>query len=140
MISLAVECSKPAVFVPRARCSLSPRLRPLAHRYLRHFSRLTRPRHRDVVHFLFQDEGLHRASNRHSLSIKQWFTRPQQIEPVATAASWNLPVIESISELAHWLLLTPEVVRRSQGLRAHRRRRPAKTLQLPHPHKALRKP
>jgi RNA-directed DNA polymerase len=96
-----------------ARCSqtlgkTSPWLRPLARRYLKHFSGQTRPRHSDVVQFLVEDTGFRSAFARHSLSVKQWFTESQQMQPVAAAAQWNLPPIESISELSRWLLVTPE--------------------------------
>ena len=36
-----------------------------------------------------------------------WLTEPQQMQPVAAAETWDIPVIESAGALADWLLLTP---------------------------------
>lgn len=83
-------------------------LRNLAERYVRVFSGLTRPRERDVVQFLRRDRGFRQASSRHrdKLQIAHWHTDPQRMQPVAAAGTWELPVIESIGELADWLGLS----------------------------------
>jgi len=84
-------------------------LRPLARRYLDSLTGRVRPRRRDVVQFLKDDRGVGRACAEHrtELSVERWLTEPQQMQPVATAESWNLPVIETAGALAEWLLLYP---------------------------------
>ncbi|MGI8745678.1 MAG: reverse transcriptase family protein [Bryobacteraceae bacterium] len=98
--------------VARASRTLGRRwrwLRPLAQRYLAAVEGRTRPRHRDVVQFLIQDPGFQRASAKyfHELWVDQWLTEPQQMQPVAAALTWNVPAIESIGALDHWLSLNP---------------------------------
>ena len=80
-------------------------LRPLASRYVEAFARRTRPRHRDVVRFLREDPGFQRAraKYRHELTIAEWLGEPQRMQPVAIAQRWDLPVIESLGDLADWL-------------------------------------
>ena len=58
-------------------------------RYIRHIAR-----------------GLH-SKYRDELAVEQWLAEPQQMQPVAAAETWDLPVIESAGALARWLLLTP---------------------------------
>ncbi len=84
-------------------------LRPLARRYLEATAGRVRPRHRDVVEFLDDDTGAKRAWAEHAgdLSVAYWLTDPQQMQPVAAAASWDIPVIESSGALGEWLLLYP---------------------------------
>ncbi len=84
-------------------------LHPLAHRYIEAYAGRTRPRRRDVVRFLLQDPGFHCAGSKylHQLSVQQWLTEPQQMQPVAAARSWAVPAIESAAALADWLLLNP---------------------------------
>jgi hypothetical protein len=77
----------------------------LARRYAAAFSRGTRPRLRDVLEFLRQDEEFERACIRHRLSIAQWLTQPGSMQPVSAAASWKVPAIESAGALADWLQL-----------------------------------
>jgi hypothetical protein len=83
-------------------------LRPLARRYVAAFEGRTRPRHRDVVRFLLEDRGFQRAraKYRHELSVTEWIPEPQRMQPVAPAERWDLPVIESMGELADWLRLS----------------------------------
>ncbi len=84
-------------------------IRPLARRYLAAFSGRTRPRHRDVVRFLAQDQGFRRACARYPrLRIAEWLTEPQQMQQVAAAAGWDLPAITSTGALAEWLDLDPD--------------------------------
>jgi RNA-directed DNA polymerase len=80
-------------------------LKPLAQRYLEAHTGQTRPRHRDVVRFLRRDKGFRRAQSKyfHELSIEHRLTEPQQMLPVAAAALWDLPAIETAGELAAWL-------------------------------------
>jgi RNA-directed DNA polymerase len=82
-------------------------LRPLAKRFARQFGPI-RPRHRDVVRFVQQDEGFREAWTKHrdELSVEQWLTEPQAMRPVAAAASWQLPALESVGALAKWLNLS----------------------------------
>lgn len=84
-------------------------LRPLARRYAETFAAGPRPRHRDVVQFLLADDGFERAraKNRREIAVAEWIAEPQRMQPVAAAARWNLPRIESVGALADWLCLTP---------------------------------
>jgi len=85
-------------------------VRPLAGRYIKAYNGQTRPRHREVIRFLLQDRGFKRAWSKyaHQLSIAQWLTEPQQMQPVAVATTWNIPAMESATALAGWLRLGPE--------------------------------
>jgi RNA-directed DNA polymerase len=80
-------------------------LRPLARRYLEAFQGKTRPRYREVVQFLLHDEGLQHARAKHALSVKHWVTELHPMQPVAAAADWDIPPIESIGALRDWLQL-----------------------------------
>jgi len=82
-------------------------LRPLAQRYLDAFAGQTRHRHRDVVQFLLRDGGFRRAQSRHfrELTVAQWLTESQRMQPVAAATAWDVPAVESAGALADWLLL-----------------------------------
>ncbi len=79
-------------------------VRPLAQRYLASFAGRIRPRHRDVVVFLKNDQGLRRAWSKYSdvLWVDTWLTEPQQMQPVAAAEAWDLPAIDSVGDLASW--------------------------------------
>ncbi len=83
-------------------------LRPLAQRYLKAYDGKTRPRHREVVQFLLRDQGFGRAWRRYSdeLSIAQWLTELPQMQRVAAAKTWAVPIIESVTSLADWLRLS----------------------------------
>jgi len=78
-------------------------LRPLAERFIEFIAGGTRPRHRDAVHFLLADRGFERAQTRHQLSVAQWLTAPQRMQPVPLAANWHVPAIESVGALSDWL-------------------------------------
>ena len=82
-----------------------PWLRAVAQRYVRAFSGRVRARQRDVVEFLLHDRGFQRAWSKHQneLSVAHRLTEPQQMQPVAAAELWNVPVIESPGALAEWL-------------------------------------
>ena len=84
-------------------------LRPLARHYVEAFSGRTRPRHRDVVQFLLHDRGFRRARSkyRHEIFVAEWLAEPQRMQPTAKAQHWDLPVIESVGDLAAWLSLSP---------------------------------
>jgi hypothetical protein len=73
-------------------------LRPLAQRYLDAVAGQTRPRHRDVIRFFLKDRGFIRAWSKHfpELTVVQWLTEPQQMQPVAAASAWDIPRIESV--------------------------------------------
>jgi RNA-directed DNA polymerase len=83
-------------------------LRPLAQRYVENFGGGTRPRHRDVVRFLLEDEGFRRARAKYrgELSVAEWIAKPQPMQAVEAVRGWNLPAIESIGDLARWFSLT----------------------------------
>jgi len=78
-------------------------LRPLAERYVASIAGRMRPRHRDAVQFLLEDRGFQRARTRHDLSVAEWLTEPQRMQPVPAAAQWGVPAIESAGALADWL-------------------------------------
>jgi hypothetical protein len=84
-------------------------IRPFARRYIDVYANRIRPRHREVVRFLEQDKSFHRAWLKHprKLSVEHWLTEPQRMQPVAAAASWKVPTIESVGKLAAWLRLDP---------------------------------
>jgi len=87
-------------------------LTPLSLRYVEAFIGRTRPRHRDVVQFLLEDPGFRRARivHRDKLSVAEWISEPPRMEPVGAAQQWNLPVIETVGDLADWLSLSqPEL-------------------------------
>ncbi len=84
-------------------------LTPLSFRYIRGIQRPHSPRHRDVVQFLLADPGFRRArvAHRDKLSVAEWISEPPRMQPVGPAREWNLPVIETIGDLADWLSLSP---------------------------------
>jgi RNA-directed DNA polymerase len=98
--------------VPRAATMLGRRwrwLKPLAGRYIQAFSGQIRPRHKDVVRFLREDPGFRDARSKylHKISVRQWLVEPTKMQPAVAAATWDLPVIESVGALASWFELTP---------------------------------
>ena len=82
-----------------------PWLRAPARRFLKAAEGRTLPRERDVVYFLERDPGFWRAwlKHRRRVSFVHWLMEPQPMRPVPAAASWNVPAIESVGELAKWL-------------------------------------
>ena len=83
-------------------------LRPLARRYVEAVAGETRPRQRDVIQFFLNDPGFRRAWTKYfdELAVAEWMEDPQRMQPVAAAASWNVPVIESVGGLADWFEIT----------------------------------
>ena len=77
---------------------------PLAVRYLQSATEPTRPRHRDVVQFLRDDDGL--ARQLRGLTIARRLVAGQHMQPTAAAETWDLPVITTVGALADWLGLT----------------------------------
>jgi RNA-directed DNA polymerase len=59
----------------------------------------TRPRHRDVLELLRSFRALRK------LSVREWLTESQQMQPVSAAASWPIPPIETVAALANWLAI-----------------------------------
>ena len=96
----------------RARRTLGKPARwldPVIRSYIQSFSGKTRPRHRDAVEFLLADPNFRRTyfNRRNRLDvIADWLPGPQQMQPVHTAKSWDIPAIESEGALAEWLQLT----------------------------------
>lgn len=82
----------------------------VAERYVASFAGKVRPRQSDVVEFIGNDAGFRRALARHGekIAIRSRITGSQPMLPVAAAADWNLPRIESKADLAKWLNLTAE--------------------------------
>lgn len=85
-------------------------LRPLVRRYVQAVVGQTRPRQRDVVAFFLHDRGFRRAWSKYfdELSVAEWLNAAPQMQPVAAAASWDVPAIESIGALASWLNVTAD--------------------------------
>jgi RNA-directed DNA polymerase len=85
-------------------------LRPPARRYVESIGGETRPRQRDLIQFLLEDPGFQRAWSKYfdELFIEHWLLEPQRMQPVAAAAAWDVPVIESIGALASWLNVTAD--------------------------------
>jgi RNA-directed DNA polymerase len=84
-----------------------PWLEPVAQRYVATMADRTRPRHREVVQFLLHDPDLGHAWSEHfhKLSVERWPADPQRMQPVAAARTWDVPVIESVPDLADWFWL-----------------------------------
>jgi hypothetical protein len=84
-------------------------LRPLAERYVIAVEGKTRPRHRDVVQFFLNDAGFGRAWAKYfaELSVAEWLTDAQRMQPVTAAEGWDLPRIESAGTLCDWFWLDP---------------------------------
>jgi len=82
-------------------------LPPVARNYLAAVEGLTRPRLRDAEVFIDHDPLFERAWQRHykRLNEHQWLVEPQRMQPVAAAAGWPIPRIESARELADWFWL-----------------------------------
>lgn len=80
-------------------------LPPLARRYVSTFSGRIRPRRRDVVDFLLADKRFLSVLSRFpfQLQVEHWLTESQRMLPVAAAAKWDIPPIESVAALAQWL-------------------------------------
>ena len=113
-LARSILAGEPTVdgIVARGSTTLGKRwrwLRPLARRYIDSIAGRVRPRYREVVQFLNDDPGVRRAlaEHRDELSVEKWLAEPQQMQPVAAAEAWGLPVIESVGALAEWLLVYP---------------------------------
>ena len=96
----SVVASIAAAFESRPRW-----VRPLAARYFRAFDPGSRPRYADVLRFLKADRPLARHSR--GLTAARLLTPPIPMRPVAAAAHWDLPSIESPAALADWLNVDP---------------------------------
>ena len=83
-------------------------LQPVARRYVEAFAHRVRPRHSDVVQFLLSDPSFKRAWIKRfdKLSVEDWLTGPQRMQPIAAAAAWSVPAIESVAALTDWLHLS----------------------------------
>lgn len=70
----------------------------------------TRPRYRDIYHFLAEDGAIRRALYRHpgQIHLAHTLTGPPRMRPVPAAQPWNLPAIETLGDLAQWFWLSPE--------------------------------
>jgi RNA-directed DNA polymerase len=84
-------------------------LQPLAQRYIVEFANSTRPTHRSLVRFLLHDPEFAGAwmIDSQKITVAQWLTEGQRMQPVSAAGAWNVPSIESAGELAAWLGITP---------------------------------
>jgi hypothetical protein len=100
-----------------------PWVHRVAQRFEAAFAQGTRPRYREVIEFLLTDPDYRRISWR--LSVKHYLTGPQRMQPVAAAASWELPRIESIGDLAAWFEMYVEDLLWFADLRDMNRRHPS---------------
>ncbi len=109
--------------------------RPLVRRYLANFASGTRPRLREVVAFLQQDTGFCRACETHKSNIRiaRWLTAEPSMQPIAKAAEWNIPAIETVDDLALRLRLSPSELAWFADLKTLGRR-PGSSSQLQHYH------
>jgi RNA-directed DNA polymerase len=112
--------------------------RPLAQRYLAAYTNETRPRERDVVTFLEQDEGFRRACNKYAgeIRVAHWIADASTMQPVAKAAGWGVPSIATVEDLAVWLRLSPAELDWFADLKTLGRR-PASSPQVQHYHYRL---
>jgi len=80
----------------------------LARRFVADFETGTRPSFRGAREFIRRDAQFDRAwrRNRREIQIAQWIPEPQAMQPVAAAASWPLPQLETIDELCALLDVT----------------------------------
>jgi hypothetical protein len=80
-------------------------LRPLAKRFAQTFALAPRPRHRDVMDFIRRDARFREAWSKYPQRIRvaHPLTAPQPMQPVAAAAGWEIPAIETVGALALWL-------------------------------------
>lgn len=100
-------------------------VRQAAQRYVAAYAGKTRPWSRDVAAFLERDAGFRRACAKHggSLRVVQWTVDQAEMQPVAAAAAWDVPVIESVQMLAEWLRLSPAELEWFADLKTLGRRR-----------------
>jgi RNA-directed DNA polymerase len=58
-----------------------------------------------VVQFLKNDSGFKRAQSKYfsQLSVSNWLSEPQPMQPVAAGKTWDVPAIETVGDLANWL-------------------------------------
>jgi hypothetical protein len=56
-----------------------------------------------------EDAGFQRAcaKYRQELDVAEWLSEPQRMQPSGAARDWDLPVIETVGDLARWLSLHP---------------------------------
>lgn len=76
-------------------------LGPMARRFVKAQAGGVRFRHRDAVRFLLAEPGFQRHWRR--MSVAEWLHQPPRMQPVAAAAGWDVPSIETAGDLAAWL-------------------------------------
>ncbi len=115
VLAASILAGKPAVdeIAERLTRTLGRRwrwIRPLAQRYFKTLGGRTRPREREVVRFLSRDAGLRRAWSKYlnELSVVEWISEPRRMHPAPAAAAWDIPILETIGDLADWLGLYVE--------------------------------
>jgi hypothetical protein len=81
---------------------------PLARRYAERFAGRVRPRRRDVILFLNQDQGFGRARAKYSreIHVVEWITGPRRMAPVGWTGGCAIPAINAVGQLAEWLELS----------------------------------
>jgi hypothetical protein len=81
----------------------------------------TRLRQRDIIQFIVSDPGFQRAWSKYSddLHVARWINDPQPMQPVAAAAEWDVPPIESIGALADWFNVAPDALLWFADLKGH---------------------
>jgi len=87
-------------------------LRPVARNFTEVFAGQVRPRRRDVVGFLLRDPVFRRAWNgrRRLILVARYLPEAPRMQPVAAAAGWEIPAIETVGDLAAWLEIEPDEV------------------------------
>jgi hypothetical protein len=85
-------------------------IQPLVRRYVGQYSGGTRPRLRDVLAFLGNDEAFVLAYWRHrgQLRVAEWMAEQQIMQPIPEAAEWAVPALENVRDLAQWLSVTAD--------------------------------
>ena len=96
-----------------------------ARRYVASLEGRDSPRAREVIQFFCKTLAFKQAARSTSTNYRSrnGSPDPQQMQPVAAAAAWDLPVIESAGDLADWLRMPARrtgLVRRPQRT-AHRK-------------------
>jgi len=84
-------------------------LHPVARHFAEAFAGEVRPRRREVIAFLLSEPAFIRVwmRRRSEISIARHLLEPARMQPVAAAAGWEIPAIETVGELAAWLEIEP---------------------------------
>ncbi len=100
-----------------------------------HFGDRLRPRESEVVAFLKRDTGFRRINARHPghLHIAHWITAAAPMQPMPAVATWALPALVTVDDLAAHLRLSPAELAWFADLKSLTRK-PRVSAQLQHYH------